>query len=70
LIICGTWVAFEELGLAEHTVLVAFGLIFGSLLFGLVPAFGLGGCDLAKRFVEGRFAREMQEEREDELSPL
>jgi Conserved TM helix len=63
--------AFEELGLAERTVLVAFGLIFGALVFGLALAFGLGGRDLAKRFLERRFAREtQQEEREDELSPL
>jgi hypothetical protein len=62
--------AFEELGLAERTVLIAFGLIFGALLFGLALAFGLGGRDLAKRFLERRFARDMQEEREDELSPL
>lgn len=62
--------AFEELGLAERTVLIAFGLILGALLFGLALAFGLGGRDLAKRFLERRFAREMQEEREDELSPL
>jgi Conserved TM helix len=62
--------AFEELGLAEHTVLIAFGLIFGSLLFGLALAFGLGGRDLARRFLERRFARDTEEEREDELSPL
>jgi len=63
--------AFEELGLAERTVLVAFGLIFGSLVLGLALAFGLGGRDLARRFLERRFAREpQQEEREDELSPL
>lgn len=63
--------AFEELGLAEHTVLIAFGLIFGSLVFGLALAFGLGGRDLARRFLERRFAREHhEEEREDELSPL
>jgi hypothetical protein len=62
--------AFEELRLAERTVLIAFALIFGSLLFGLALAFGLGGRDLAKRFLERRFAREVQEEREDELSPL
>jgi hypothetical protein len=63
--------AFEELGLAERTVLIAFALIFGSLLFGLALAFGLGGRDLARRFLERRFARDtQQEEREDELSPL
>ena len=68
--ILGISMAFEELGLAERTVLIAFGLVFGALLFGLALAFGLGGRDLAKRFLERRFAREMQEEREDELSPL
>jgi hypothetical protein len=62
--------AFEELRLAERTVLIAFALIFGSLLFGLALAFGLGGRDLARRFLERRFAREAPEEREDELSPL
>ena len=34
---------FEELGLAERTVLVAFTIIFGSLMLGLALAFGLGG---------------------------
>jgi len=61
---------FEVLGLAERTVLIAFGLIFGALLFGLALAFGLGGRDLARRYLERRFAREHEEEREDELSPL
>jgi len=62
--------AFEELGLAEHTVLVAFAIVFGSLMLGLALAFGLGGRDLARRFLERRFAHERKEEREDELSPL
>jgi small-conductance mechanosensitive channel len=62
--------AFEELGLAEQTVLIAFGLIFGALLFGLALAFGLGGQELAKRFLEARFMHHPQREHEDELSPL
>ncbi len=63
---------FEELGLAEHTVLVAFTILFGSLMLGLALAFGLGGQELARRFLERRFVhgRMRQEEREDELSPL
>jgi Mechanosensitive ion channel, conserved TM helix len=63
---------FEELGLAEHTVLVAFAIVFGSLMFGLALAFGLGGRDLARRFLERRFAhgKSSEEQREDELSPL
>ena len=62
--------AFEELGLAEHTVLVAFAIIFGSLMLGLALAFGLGGRDLARRFLERRFVHNEKDEREDELSPL
>jgi hypothetical protein len=63
---------FEELGLAQHTVLVAFAMVFGSLMLGLALAFGLGGRDLARQFLERRFAHEKKaaEDREDELSPL
>lgn len=62
--------AFEELGIAERTVLAAFMIIFGALMLGLAIAFGLGGRDLAKQFLERRFLHEHREEREDELSPL
>jgi len=34
---------FEELGLGERTVLVAFTLVFGALMLGLALAFGIGG---------------------------
>jgi hypothetical protein len=63
-------IAFEELGLAEQTMLVAFGIAFGALMLGLAIAFGMGGRDLAKRFLEKRFVRGKKEENEDELSPL
>ena len=36
-------VVFEELGLAEQTMLVAFGIAFGALMLGLAIAFGIGG---------------------------
>src|ERR1700734_3905295 len=63
-------IAFEELGLAEQTMLVAFGIAFGALMLGLAIAFGIGGRDLAQRFLEKRFVRPKKEENEDELSPL
>jgi Mechanosensitive ion channel, conserved TM helix len=63
--------AFEELGIAEQTVLVAFGIAFGAVMLGLAIAFGSGGKDLAKRFLERKLARSHEEEKnEDELSPL
>jgi hypothetical protein len=63
-------IVFEELGLAEQTMLVAFGIAFGALMLGLALAFGIGGRDLARRFLERQIIREKKEENEDELSPL
>ena len=63
-------IVFEELGLAEQTMLVAFGIAFGALMLGLAIAFGLGGRDLAQRFLEEKFVRNKKEQDEDELSPL
>lgn len=63
--------AFEELGIAEQTMLVAFGIAFGAIMLGLAIAFGTGGKDLARRFLERRFIRgHKDEENEDEPSPL
>jgi hypothetical protein len=63
---------FEELGLADSTMLLAFAIVMGAVMLGLAIAFGLGGRDLARRFLEARFAHEKKEgkEKEDELSPL
>jgi hypothetical protein len=61
---------FEELGLAEQTMLVAFGIVFGALMLGLAIAFGTGGRDLARQFLESKFVHGKREEKEDELSPL
>jgi hypothetical protein len=62
---------FEELGIAEQTVLVAFGIAFGAVMLGLAIAFGYGGKDLAQRFLESRFGHaHEQDKNEDELSPL
>jgi len=65
-------IVFEELGLAEQTMLVAFGIAFGALMLGLAIAFGFGGRELAQRFLEEKFVRgrKEQNENEDELSPL
>ena len=60
---------FEVLGVAEQTMLMAFGTVFGAVMLGLAIAFGLGGKDLAREFLERKLAGK-KEEREDELSPL
>jgi Mechanosensitive ion channel, conserved TM helix len=63
-------IVFEELGLAGETMLLAFGIVFGAMMLGLAIAFGLGGRELAQRFLERKFVRDKKEENEDELSPL
>jgi hypothetical protein len=62
---------FEEVGVAEQTTLVAFGIAFGAVMLGLAIAFGMGGRELAQQFLEKRFGQERKDEgKEDELSPL
>jgi Conserved TM helix len=60
---------FEVLGVAEQTMLMAFATVFGAIMLGLAIAFGLGGKDLAREFLEKRLATG-KKEKEDELSPL
>jgi len=61
---------FEELGIAEQTMLLAFGIAFGAAMFGFAIAFGVGGQDMARQFLESRFARRRGREKEEEPSPL
>lgn len=62
--------ACEVLGVGEQTMLIFFGVVFGATMLGLAIAFGMGGKDLAKGFLERKFATTKKDEREDELSPL
>lgn len=64
--------AFEELGLAEQTIRLAFGIAFGAAMLGLAIAFGMGGRDLARQFLERRLVhnRKGEKEKEEEPSPL
>jgi mechanosensitive ion channel-like protein len=61
---------FEVVGIAEETMLIAFATAFGAIMLGLAIAFGIGGKDLAREFLEKKFGTGKREEKEDELSPL
>ena len=47
--------ALEQIGLANQTVVAAFSILFGALMFALALAFGLGGRDLARQVLERHF---------------
>ncbi len=49
--------ALEQLGIAEHIVVVGFGITWGGLVLAAAIAFGLGATDLAKDFLERRVVR-------------
>lgn len=63
-------IACEVLGIAEQTMMIFFASVFGALMLGLALAFGIGGKDLAREYLEKRFATAKKDEKEDELSPL
>jgi hypothetical protein len=64
--------AFEELGLARATVVAAFSIAFGAVMLGVAIAFGLGGKDLARAYLERTFgsAGEFSGGKEKDREPL
>jgi hypothetical protein len=61
--------ALEEVGMARQTVIAAFSIVFGALMLGLAIAFGLGGQDLARTFLE-RNLGDKNKEKTEEPQPL
>ena len=70
IIVFAVSVGVEAVGVGENTMLVAFAIVFGALMLGLSLAFGLGGRDLARRYLESRFVHPKHDDRDDDLSPL
>jgi len=57
--------ALEQVGVARQTVIAAFSIIFGAFMFGLAIAFGFGGRDLAREFLERNLKEKKQAEHEE-----
>jgi len=57
--------AFEQLGIGRSTVIAAFAIVFGGAVLALALAFGLGGRDLARTFLDKRFKKSGDDERDD-----
>jgi hypothetical protein len=69
LVILTVAMALEHVAVAKSVVLIAFSVAFGAVMLGFAIAFGLGGRDVARRFLERQFAEETQAEK-DEISHL
>jgi hypothetical protein len=59
--------ALEQLGIGKQTVVIAFAIIFGGIILALAIAFGLGGTDLAKNYLEKRLNQSQDRDEIDHL---
>jgi hypothetical protein len=59
--------ALEQLGIAQHIVVVGFGITWGGIVLAAAIAVGLGAADLAKGFVERRLGRRATSSTADDL---
>jgi mechanosensitive ion channel-like protein len=60
----------EQLGIAEHIVVVGFGITMGGVVLAGAIAFGLGAKDLAKDFLERRLSERYPDRPPDDLRHL
>jgi hypothetical protein len=51
-------VSLEQIGLGRNTIIATFSILFGGIVLGLAIAFGLGGRNLARDFLERRLKRD------------
>jgi hypothetical protein len=57
--------SLEQLGIGSGTIIIAFAIVFGGAVLALSIAFGLGGRDIAKEFLEKKIRGD---EEEDEIN--
>ena len=65
-IFAGT-MALEQLGIGRETVVIAFTIIFGGIVLALAIAFGFGGKEIARTYLEKKF---LTEEDKDDIEHL
>ncbi len=58
--------ALEQLGIGRETIIIAFAIVFGGIVLALSIAFGLGGRDIAKEYLE----KKMKGEEKDEIKHI
>jgi hypothetical protein len=61
ILVLGAFMALDEIGVARNIVTLAFALVLGSCAVALAIAFGIGGRDTAKRYLE-RWSQEAEQQ--------
>jgi len=59
--------ALEQLGIGRETIVIAFAIMFGGIVLAFALAFGLGGRDIAREYLEKKIKGE---EKKDDISHL
>ena len=64
--------AMEQLGIGRDTVLITFAIVFGDIVLALSIAFGFGGRDLARKYLERNMGHEHgpDKDNDDHIDPL
>jgi len=71
IIILALTMALYQLGIAERVIIAAFCIIFGGIVLALAIAFGWGGRELAKDFLERFYKRrEKEDEGKEDISHI
>jgi hypothetical protein len=61
--------ALEQLGIGKETVVIAFAIIFGGVVLAFAVAFGLGGKNIARKYLEKQFKEKVKTD-DDEIHHL
>lgn len=61
--------ALEQLGIGKETVVIAFAIIFGGVVLAFAVAFGLGGRNIARKYLEKQFKERVKTD-DDEIHHL
>jgi hypothetical protein len=70
IIILSLTMALYQLGIAENVIVAAFTILFGGIVLALAIAFGWGGRELAKDFLEKNYKKKEKEEKPDQISHI
>jgi hypothetical protein len=62
--------ALEQLGIGKETVVIAFAIIFGGVVLAFAVAFGLGGRNIARKYLEKQFKERVKTDDDDEIHHL